>query len=222
MDHGLALALDGRQNAIEGRLHADHLALHDLHGGRPRQRPEEPKRKSAITYQILAFKAGEASVDGRRWWDEHEMDTCGRCCDGGDWRLGAGREKTHSTLAVDKAWTFFFSGFSKTHWAPLSWQRRQGAWRATRREGPGRADGRADGTGERGYGSASGGRAGDGGSGAYGPRLHTCSCPCDSWCRPARPASGCGRQRRTRTHRGRRGNLGERPSRTGGRRLQRR
>ena len=29
MDHGLALALDGRKNAIEGRLHADHLALHD-------------------------------------------------------------------------------------------------------------------------------------------------------------------------------------------------
>ena len=42
------------------------------------------------------------------------------------------------------------------------------------------------------------------------------------WCRPVHPASGCGLQRWTRTHRGQRGNLVERPSRTRGRCLQRR
>ena len=30
LDEGLALALDGGEDAVEGGLHADHLALHDL------------------------------------------------------------------------------------------------------------------------------------------------------------------------------------------------
>ena len=33
MDDGLALTLNGVEDAVEGGLHADHLALHDLDGG---------------------------------------------------------------------------------------------------------------------------------------------------------------------------------------------
>lgn len=220
MNHSLVLALDGGENAVQRGLHADHLTLHDLHAKEPRQTHEESKRirggrtrywPSRRDRRLRGVVDGGMSVRSGIGWG------WGRC----EGKRGCGG--TYSTLAVDKACTFFFSGFSKTHCAPLSWHRRQGACKeggCNASSWPGRADGRADGTG-KGEVRVSNRRQG-GRGGVYGPRLRTCSCPCDSWCRPARPASGCGRQRRTRTHRGRRGNLVGRPSRTGGRRLQRR
>lgn len=46
------------------------------------------------------------------------------------------QNKAYSTLALDNAWTFFFSGFSNIQGIPLAWHRRQGAWNTS--AGPGR------------------------------------------------------------------------------------
>ena len=80
----LALALDGVEDAVEGGLHADHLALHDLEQGREGWRGQRRGGGGGLriwTHQVLALEARKAPVGGwgRRWMahDEHSRDMAG-------------------------------------------------------------------------------------------------------------------------------------------------
>lgn len=94
--HGLAGGLDGREDAVERRLHAYHLGLHDLI-----VMGLDGIRTEGSTHEVLAFETRETSGGGivrsSRRGDCH----------------------SYSRFWPDMGWLFFFSGFSKIHCVPL-------------------------------------------------------------------------------------------------------